>query len=114
MSQVGQLWMLAEGTLRKECKRFNLSTEGSKVDLITRLGQCIRAREKKMLTMESGVGGQGPGRFDVTPINKVDDEDLPKNMGTRDREELQCVAASYGVSFDHGKDVKQGLGFFGN
>ena len=46
---------------------------------------------------------------DVTPINRVDEEDLPKNMETMEREELQCVAASYGVDFDHGKDVKMDL-----
>lgn len=31
----------------------------------------------------------------------MDDEDLPANMEGMEREELQCVAASYGIDFDH-------------
>ena len=29
-----------------------------------------------------------------------------KNFETMERDELACVAASYGIDFDHGKDVK--------
>jgi len=104
--QVGQLWMLSEVTLKKECKKFSLSTEGHKHELIARLGKVIRSRERKMLTM----GGEASkGSHDITPINKVDDEDLPQNMESMEREELQCVAASYGLDFDHSKDVKMDL-----
>ena len=39
----------------------------------------------------------------------MDEEDLPSNMETMEREELACVAASYGIDFDHGKDVKSDL-----
>jgi len=105
--QVGQLWMLSETTLMKECKKFALSTDGNKVELITRLGRVIRDRERKMLTM--GPEHEKMISHDVTPIHKVDDEDLPSNMETMEREELACVAASYGIDFDHGKDVKSDL-----
>jgi len=105
--QVGQLWMLSETTIRKECKKFNLSTDGNKIELITRLGRVIRDRERKMLTM--GPEHEKMVTHDVTPIHKVDDEDLPKNLETMEREELACVAASYGIDFDHGKDVKLDL-----
>jgi len=105
--QVGQLWMLSETTIRKECKKFNLSTDGNKIELITRLGRVIRDRERKMLTM--GPEHEKMVTHDVTPIHKVDDEDLPKNLETMEREELACVAASYGIDFDHGKDVKSDL-----
>merc|ERR1712203_1296575 len=44
--------------------------------------------------------------YDVTPIHRVDEEDLPSNLETLEREELACVAASYGLDFDQGKDVK--------
>lgn len=104
--QVGQLWMLGVNMLKKQCVKFDLDQEGSKVDLITRLGRVIRDRERKMLTM-----GDETGRLahDVTPIHKVDDEDLPDNMESLDREDLQCVAASYGLDFDHKSDVKMDL-----
>jgi len=105
--QVGQLWMLSETTLIKECKKFNLSADGGKIELITRLGRVIRDRERKMLTM--GPEHEKMVTHDVTPIHKVDDEDLPKNLETMEREELACVAASYGIDFDHGKDVKSDL-----
>jgi len=105
--QVGQLWMLSETTLIKECKKFNLSADGNKIELITRLGRVIRDRERKMLTM--GPEHEKMVTHDVTPIHKVDDEDLPKNLETMEREELACVAASYGIDFDHGKDVKSDL-----
>ena len=49
--QVGQLWMLSETTLKKDCKKYNLSSDGHKIELITRLGRTIRDRERKMLTM---------------------------------------------------------------
>ena len=39
-------------------------------------------------------------------IAKVDEEDLPTNMEGMEREELQCVAASYGIDFDDKADVK--------
>lgn len=105
--QVGQLWMLSETTLVKECKKFSLSTDGNKVELITRLGRVIRDRERKMLTM--GPQHEKMISHDVTPIHKVDEEDLPKNLETMERDELACVAASYGIDFDHGKDVKTDL-----
>ena len=102
--QVGQLWMLSEATLRRESGKFNLSTDGGKVELITRLGRVIRDRERKMLTM--GPEHQKQISYDVTPIHRVDEEDLPTNLQTLEKEELACVAASYGLDFDHSKDVK--------
>ena len=105
--QVGQLWMLSEATLRKECKKFNLASDGHKVDLITRLGRVIRDRERKMLTM--GPEHEKQLSYDVTPIHKVDEEDLPSNFESMEKEEIACVAASYGIDFDHGKDVKMDI-----
>lgn len=105
--QVGQLWMLSENTIRKECKKLGLSTEGAKHQLISVLGRRIRDQERKMLTM--GSSGGGHVSHDITPIHKVDEEDLPKNMESMEKEELQCVAASYGIDFDVGADVKMDL-----
>jgi len=105
--QVGQLWMLSENTIVKECKKFNISSEGNKIELITRLGRVIRDRERKMLTM--GSEHEKMISHDVTPIHKVDEEDLPKNLENMERDELACVAASYGIDFDHSKDVKVDL-----
>lgn len=105
--QVGQLWMLSETTLRKQCKQFQLSADGSKVDMITRLGRVIRDRQRKMLTM--GPEHEKQISYDVTPIHKVDEEDLPINFESLEKEEVACVAASYGVDFDHGSDVKMDI-----
>ena len=74
--QVGQLWMLSETTLKKECKKYNLDEDGNKIELITRLGRTIKDRERKMLTM--GPAHEKLISHDVTPIHKVDEEDLPK------------------------------------
>lgn len=105
--QVGQLWMLSLPILRQECRKLEMATEGSKVDLITRLGRVIRDRERKMITMDSEKTSHVS--HDVTPIHQVDDDDLPANMEGMEREELQCVAASYGIDFDHKGDVKLDL-----
>ena len=67
--QVGQLWMLSAATLRRECEKFSLSSEGHKLELITRLGRVIRDRERKMLTM--GPEHEKQISYDVTPIHKV-------------------------------------------
>jgi len=105
--QVGQLWMLSEIVLKKECVKLSLGTDGDKVELITRLGRTMRERERKMLTMEGGPGHTTS--YDITPIHKVDDEDLPSNLESLEREELACVAASYGVDFCVKADVKSDL-----
>ena len=78
--QVGQLWMLSETTLKKECKKYNLDEGGNKIELITRLGRTIKDRERKMLTM--GPAHEKLISHDVTPIHKVDEEDLPKVLNT--------------------------------
>ena len=87
------------------------------------LGARIRDQERKMITMGSETGHVS---HDITPIHKVlacwffshcvemlidliaqvDEEDLPSNMEGMEREELQCVAASYGIDFDDKADVK--------
>lgn len=106
--QVGQLWMLSENTLAKECHRVDIKTEGmDKLEMIRQLGKVIRDRERKMLTM--GDNADQRTSYDVTSIQHVDDEDLPSNMETMEKEELACVAASYGVEFDHRGDVKKDL-----
>ena len=99
--------MLSEATLRRECHKFSLSSEGGKVELITRLGRVIRDRERKMITM--GPEHEKQVSYDITPIHKVDEEDLPTNLESLEREEIACVAASYGLDFDHGKDVKMDI-----
>merc|ERR1719481_2287221 len=77
--QVGQLWMLSERILTRECKKLSLDSGGSKVELITRLGRVLRERERKMLTMET-KDSKSNISYDITPINKVDAEDLPSNL----------------------------------
>ena len=34
IQKVGQLWMLSENTIRKECSKLGLSTDGNKPQLI--------------------------------------------------------------------------------
>ena len=65
---MGQLWMLSETTIRRECRKLGLEVEGAKHVLIGRLGSRIREQERKMLTMGST---QGHVTHDVTPIHKV-------------------------------------------
>lgn len=60
-----------------------------------------------MLTM--GPEHEKQLSYDVTPIHKVDEEDLPSNFESMEKEEIACVAASYGIDFDHGKDVKMDI-----
>ena len=104
--QVGQLWMLSENILMRECKKYNIEADGPKHVLIAKLGQEIRIREKRMITMG---GEDAKYTHDITPIHKVDEEDLPLNMNCMDSEELKCVAASYGLDFDSKNDVKMDI-----
>ena len=67
--QVGQLWMLSETTLRRECGKFGLDNSGHKLELNSRLGRDIRDRQRKMLTM--GPEHEKQISYDTTPIHKV-------------------------------------------
>ena len=101
--QVGQLWMLSENIIIRECKKYSIGADDPKHILISKLGQEIRTREKRMITM----GGENAKySHDITPIHKVDQEDLPLNMDSMDTEDLRCVAASYGLDYDDKNDVK--------
>ena len=106
--QVGQLWMLSENMLMKQCKEFKLSLDGSKHELISRLGDYLRKHERLMIT-----DGKSKLRtevsYDTVGVSHADEEDLPENIHRLEREELQDLCASYRVKFDPKKDVKSDL-----
>ena len=48
--QVGQLWMLSENMLKKQCIQFSLETKGAKHELIANLAKYLRSKERLMIT----------------------------------------------------------------
>jgi len=107
--QVGQLWMLSEHNIRKQCEDFGISTEGAKHECIARLRAHIKKKQTLLLTDGKTTLQNPASQYDVAGIEHVDDEDLPQNIHELDREELQDLCASYQVQFDPKKDVKANL-----
>ena len=68
-------------------------------------GQCYWTRQSRCHSHPQGAFSWTDYKV-VKDHSKVDAEDLPSNMEGMEREELQCVAASYGVDFDDKADVK--------
>lgn len=106
--QVGQLWMLSDAMLRRQCESFNLPTEGKRHEMIKRLSVHIRSQERLMIT-DGKTKVIGESRFDTCSLKHADAEDLPQNLNSLDKEQLQDLCASYNVTFNAGKDVKKDL-----
>ena len=100
-SQAGQLWMLSENSLRRQCEQRGLDTEGTNAEMIALLAPLLRVKEKGRYLMDTsssgGGGGGGGGGGRVVGIGSVDAEDLPSNMHTMSVRQLRSVAAGYGV-----------------
>jgi len=106
--QIGQLWMLSENMLVKQCKDCGLDSEGSKHEIITRLGKHLRSNARLMIT-DGSTEMPTEIKYDTVTIGQADEEDLPQNLHGLDKEDLQDVCASYGIKFDSKKDVKSDL-----
>lgn len=108
--QVGQLWMLSDTMLKRQCESFDLPTKKLKRhELIKQLSQHIRSQERLMITdgkTKTSTGGNG---YDTCSLNHADQEDLPENLNSLDKEQLQDLCASYNVAFNAKKDVKKDL-----
>lgn len=107
--QVGQLWMLSEYNIRKQCEEFGIPTEGAKHECISRLRAHIKKKQVLLLTDGKTNLQSSVSQYDVCGIENVDDDDLPQNIHELDREELQDLCASYHVKFDPKKDMKSNL-----
>jgi len=106
--QIGQLWMLSENMLVKQCKDCGLDSDGSKHEIITRLGKHLRSNARLMIT-DGSTEMPTEIKYDTVTIGQADEEDLPQNLHGLDKEDLQDVCASYGIKFDSKKDVKSDL-----
>ena len=106
--QVGQLWMLSESNIKKQCEQFALSTDGAKHEMISRLSKYLRSKERLMIT-DGKTNQSSEAVYDTCSIENADAEDLPDNIETLDREELQDICASYNIKFNPKKDVKASL-----
>ena len=103
--QVGQLWMLSDKMLEKQCFQFSLETTGPSHEMISRLAKYLRSKERLMITDGKTKASTS---YDTVGIAHADEEDLPKNVNELEREELRDLLASYNVKFDE-KDVKTDL-----
>merc|ERR1712150_86679 len=110
--QVGQLWMLSDANLKRQCETHKLSTDGKRHEIISRLAKHLRDSARLMLTYDGGsedVANTEVNKYDTATLAQVDEEDLPENIEGMDREELQDLCASYAVEFDANKDAKMNL-----
>lgn len=103
--QVGQLWMLSDRMLEKQCTLFSLETTGPRHELIARLAKHLRSKERLMITDGKTKSTLG---YDTVSIVHADEEDLPKNIHELEKEELRDLCASYNIKFEE-KDVKADL-----
>jgi len=107
--QLGQLWMLSDTMLKRQCETFNLPIKGKRHELIQRLSQHIRSQARLMITDGKTDVSSGASGYDACSLKHADAEDLPQNLNSLDKEQLQDLCASYGVKFNPGKDVKKDL-----
>ena len=108
--QVGQLWMLSDAMLKRQCESFGLPIKGKRHELIKELSQHIRSQERLMITDgKSKVSTTGETGYDTCSLKHADQEDLPQNLNSLDKEQLQDLCASYNVVFNAKKDVKKDL-----
>lgn len=106
--QVGQLWMLSEMNIKKQCEMFGLSCEGAKHEMIARLSEHLRKKQNLLIT-DGRTHKQLEASYDTCGIQDADPEDLPENIEALDEEELQSLCASYNVKFNPKKDRKSKL-----
>ena len=106
--QVGQLWMLSDTMLKRQCESFDLPTKGKRHEMIQQLSQHIRSQERLMITDGKTKVSAASG-FDTCSLKHADEEDLPQNLNSLDKEQLQDLCASYNISFNTRKDVKKDL-----
>ena len=116
--QVGQLWMLSTRQLLALCVENELELGGheesaageeAKAGLIAKLAKHLRSKVVMLLTDGSATAAaESAAAFDTATIGQVDDGDLPSNLHALERDELACVAASYGVVVKTG-EVKEGI-----
>merc|ERR1711962_362543 len=76
--QVGQLWMLSEYNIRKQCEEFGIPTEGAKHECISRLRAHIKKKQVLLLTDGKTNLQSSVSQYDVCGIENVDDDDLPQ------------------------------------
>ena len=106
--QVGQLWMLSDNMLAKQCNSLGLSDEGKRFEIIKRLSEYMRTHKVLMIT-DGKTNTTSEVKYDTCGIKHADEEDLPQNLNSMEREELQDLLASYNVKFNAKKDVKRDL-----
>ena len=107
--QLGQLWMLSDAMLKRQCEGFNLPTKGKRHEMIQRLSEYIRSQERLMITDGKTKIGGGESGYDTCSLKHADENDLPQNLNAMDKEELQDLCASYNVKFNAKKDIKRDL-----
>ena len=108
--------MLSTRQLRALCAESELELdagvgvdEDGKPALIAVLAKHLRSKVVMLLTDGSKeANAEAAGAFDTATIAQVDAADLPSNFHGMEREELACVAASYGIAFSPG-EVKETL-----
>lgn len=106
--QVGQLWMLTDKMLEKQCKDCRIDSSGERFELITRLSKHLRSNATLMIT-DGKANSMKEVQYDTGSIGEADEEDLPKNLHEMEKEELQDVCASYGIDFNSKRDAKLDL-----
>lgn len=106
--QVGQLWMLSDKMLKKQCGNFNLPDGGKRFEMIKRLSEYLRSHEVLMIT-DGKTNTTSEVKYDRCGIKNADEDDLPQNLHAMEREELQDLLASYNIKFNAKKDVKKDL-----
>lgn len=108
--QVGQLWMLPENQLRKQCVMHKLKSKGSKPDLIKRMVKYLKSQQKLMITdgREYKENKNGANRYEIVGLKHVDEDDLPDNLHTLELDELQGLCAGYEVPYTK-KNTKKEL-----
>jgi hypothetical protein len=104
--QIGQLWMLSDAILRRQCVEFSLGTADSllgvsKPELIVILSKHLRSISTLMIKNVSHSESltMKDVEYDDAGIADVDANDLPSNLYSMEKEELMAVCASYGIPF---------------
>lgn len=102
-SQAGQLWMLSDNSLRRQCQQRGLDADGTNAEMISLLAPLLRQKESGRYLMDTNASSRssGDGNVGAISIGSADADDLPSNMHTMSERQLKSVAAGYGIQLKH-------------
>jgi hypothetical protein len=90
--------MLSEASLAQQCEIYGVLVDPAldKPKLIAKLAARLRELDNGRL-LGDVTGGAGAAEVDAAGIDQVEDHELPSNLWSLEKEQLQAVCAGYNI-----------------